>query len=741
MKTCLILCFVLVTAYIADANVSPPYDVDNEVLLVFSLVSAQRRNINPTDVIDMIFPTLMDNSLDLTRAMQVDLLVHAGFTRELSHATLNEILPMMAHDGKGVQSQVMTLLLLSRQFCRKDKGFSPTCPQDEDTVLPLVAMQDPRGCMNNDIYSDSPVAESDMCRCNEQGDAMFWLTLFERFSRTVDTTPQTALVFNATSNRTEERVVPNQLPILMMMILDDMQCNGTLSSNQGSCRCTRVTEGHQAALLQYAVTSDEVQASLTPEQRAAVRAAFGSPVPRQSATLTDYIFSSMAGTSSPQMLSLLANQGESRDVMLRQLIMSSFGLDTSMVHILLNGGFGNDANKVALINYMTNIGAIDHSILPLLLQVDKGREFFISSLIQSGRINPLMGMIVLAQQGGATQTQLLDYITEAIAGSSNPAYFESLTRPYIPALPSGIFPGSQLYFAHFEALGVNTCALHDLRNRIDCGYVGISAAECEVTPYCCYNPIFLTDTEVRNATGNSITSATAVPWCYYNVFFIYYNLYYMEVKKPTKFASPVQCLRLFKYGLTLDPSLYHLYDPANPTSSVGRLVNPRYECGFPGVTEFHCVAIRGCCWDANSPFRVPQCFQPNGPKNLDFNFNNIPVAYQSPNGSCNINRYSIPMLYYGRTACHYSFANYIDGYNILSLPNRLDCLTKLGCCYENDERVVAQYPMVPRCYKREEGTIAGLPGVGALIRSGTGDSSIPIPPGYPPNTPPPPGKK
>uniref|UniRef100_H2YIM0 P-type domain-containing protein n=1 Tax=Ciona savignyi TaxID=51511 RepID=H2YIM0_CIOSA len=216
---------------------------------------------------------------------------------------------------------------------------------------------------------------------------------------------------------------------------------------------------------------------------------------------------------------------------------------------------------------------------------------------------------------------------------------------------------------------------------------------------------------------------------------------YMEVKKPTKFASPVQCLRLFKYGLTLDPSLYHLYDPANPTSSVGRLVNPRYECGFPGVTEFHCVAIRGCCWDANSPFRVPQCFQPNGPKNLDFNFNNIPVAYQSPNGSCNINRYSIPMLYYARTACHYSFANYIDGYNILSLPNRLDCLTKLGCCYENDERVVAQYPMVPRCYKREEGSIAGLPGAGALIRSGTGDSSIPIPPGYPPNTPPPPGKK
>lgn len=728
MKVCCILLAVLVTAYIADANVPPSYDVDNQVILVFSLISAQRSGVSPNSVLEMIFPTLMDNSIDLSREMQLALLVSAGFTRELAHATLNEVIPMMARDGKSNEEQVMTLLLLTRQFCRKDKGSSTTCPEDEGSVLPLVAMKEERGCKGGDIYSEYPVHENDTCSCDEQGDALFWVSLFDRFSRQINSS-SVVQTYNATTHQLVDHIVPDQTPVIMMLILDDMQCNGTLKVNPGRCTCNRVTEGHQATLLQYAVTSEEVQASLTPEQRRAVRQAFGAPVPRQSNTLTDYFLSSAVGSSTPQLLSLLVNRGESQSVMLRQLIMSSFGLDSSMVHLLLNGGFGNDANKVAMINYLASMGAVDPTILPLLLQVNQGQDFYISSLIQAGRINPLMGMILLAQQGGASQSQLLNYITEAVSSSSNPAYFESLTRPFIPALPSGIFPGSKLYFAHFESLGVNTCALHDLRNRIQCGYLGITAAACETAPYCCYNPIFLTDVEVRNATNNAILSATAVPWCYYNVFFVYHQSYYLEVKKPTKFASPVQCLRLFKYGLSLDNTFYHLYDPANPDNGVGRLVNPRYECGFPGVTQFHCVAIRGCCWDENSPYRVPQCYQPNGPTNLEFNFDQIPLAYKPANGSCNVNYHKIPMLYYARVACHYSINYHIIGYNVLSIPSREDCLTRLGCCYEDDETVVAQNPSIPRCYSREAGIISGLPSVASLIRSG---STTPFGPAYPP---------
>jgi len=33
----------------------------------------------------------------------------------------------------------------------------------------------------------------------------------------------------------------------------------------------------------------------------------------------------------------------------------------------------------------------------------------------------------------------------------------------------------------------------------------------------------LTDEEVRAATNFSITAASAIPWCYYNIFFIYFD--------------------------------------------------------------------------------------------------------------------------------------------------------------------------------------------------------------------------
>ena len=52
-----------------------------------------------------------------------------------------------------------------------------------------------------------------------------------------------------------------------------------------------------------------------------------------------------------------------------------------------------------------------------------------------------------------------------VGNADNPDFISSIGRPFIPPLPEGVFPGSRLFFPHFESLGVNTCALHDLRNR------------------------------------------------------------------------------------------------------------------------------------------------------------------------------------------------------------------------------------------------------------------------------------
>ena len=47
------------------------------------------------------------------------------------------------------------------------------------------------------------------------------------------------------------------------------------------------------------------------------------------------------------------------------------------------------------------------------------------------------------------------------------------------------------------------------------------------------------------------------------------------------------------------------------------------------MTEFQCVAIRGCCFDGDAPFRVPQCFKPNGPGQFNYDSSKIPEAYKA----------------------------------------------------------------------------------------------------------------
>ena len=62
------------------------------------------------------------------------------------------------------------------------------------------------------------------------------------------------------------------------------------------------------------------------------------------------------------------------------------------------------------------------------------------------------------------------------------------------------------------------------------------------------------------------------------------------------------------------------------------LVNDRTQCGFPGITKFHCIAIRGCCFDEESGKTSkktrrlnlfsgagPECFWPVGQEPDIFN--------------------------------------------------------------------------------------------------------------------------
>jgi hypothetical protein len=48
---------------------------------------------------------------------------------------------------------------------------------------------------------------------------------------------------------------------------------------------------------------------------------------------------------------------------------------------------------------------------------------------------------------------------------------------------------------------------------------------------------------------------------------------------------------------------------------------------------------------------------------------------------------------------------YGSQFNPLHEPTRADCLFRLGCCFEDDEEVMQQYPFMPRCYHRVADTV------------------------------------
>ena len=59
-------------------------------------------------------------------------------------------------------------------------------------------------------------------------------------------------------------------------------------------------------------------------------------------------------------------------------------------------------------------------------------------------------------------------------------------------------------------------------------------------------------------------------------------------------------------------------------------------------------------------------------------FNKHIISFFAVAGSCNINRRQIRVLYYKRKACHYPQKFFEFGYNPLTIPNRMDCLARLG---------------------------------------------------------------
>merc|ERR1712151_976148 len=142
----------------------------------------------------------------------------------------------------------------------------------------------------------------------------------------------------------------------------------------------------------------------------------------------------------------------------------------------------------------------------------------------------------------------------------------------------------------------------------------------------------------------------------------------------------------------------------------------RRDVGFAGIEEFHCRAILGACWDANAAsysatYNIPQCYEEQKIELSDTSLQLydpklfkpvVPAQFKAAEGECDTNYFHISTLYYKRRACTYSIdmIKYGQEFNPLNEPSRQDCLFRLGCCYEDNNDVMQQYPFMPRCYHR-----------------------------------------
>jgi len=570
--------------------------------------------------------------LEVTRDEAKAFLLASGMGETTTTMAVNNLLPVMHKHGYGEDTQIAALLTLGNLICNNDILTDDEC--DVAEALSVVSSVRPTyGCRES-------------CYCDNQPEVYLWNQL-------------------VSGKKGAKEELQRSLGCMGKTVKLDV------------CACAGIEEYDDRAAPSVRSASDMFK--------------------------TMMLQNMAADNASPLMLSIIANSGSglSSSETVKQIMLAQLGLDPTMTHVLLNGGkFSDDedTNRQIMLQYIASQGSIPQMLLPMLAGAENAREFMLFSMISSGSIDAMTGLIMLSRMSDSIDATIVQQliVETMMSGADTDDVLASITDPYIPELPEGIFPGSQLGFAHFNALEVSTCALHDLRNRFDCGYIGISAPDCEKAPYCCYSPVFMSDAQVSSSTGGAIEAASSIPWCYYNVFFVFPDQFYLTVQGIGGFATGLQCPPLFKYGLSLDSTTYAL---AQGSSGLGQLINAREDCGFPGITEFHCVAIRGCCFDPDAPIMTPQCYQARDgvPTILS---QPIPAVFQGVAGHCDVNIYQVPLVYLQREPCHYSLADYQVGFDVLQEPTAEDCITRLGCCYEFDDAVAEANPKSPRCYHK-----------------------------------------
>jgi hypothetical protein len=649
---------------------------------LFTLVLLQMiTNNNDPNAMQSLYPLLLtsimgDDNADTSNAMYY-LLLGAG-----DDERMQEWLPLILNNGeKSTSDKLLMLIFMQRNRVVADTGMNSMFP------LHLLNANDKKFCQ----------ASGGTCTCEEDNSEMLLYTMLLN-SRGVGG--------------------QNEYTNFMYLLFDDDSCKGSYL-NDDPCTCDEVEGGIDAVtwMLMMQMAPQAVNNNLPerPPQRAI----------DVKSLLKQQLFSNLG----PEMSWMMNFQGADTQALMKFQMATQMGIPPDVLTLLESKGSRTDEERFALIQWMSQGSNLSIETMSLMLGIEDAKQFYIQSMIENGSVDPLTASLMLASQGNVGKEKMKELLIMAATNPNiNPDTFATITRPYVPTLPEGIFPGQDLYFIHIEMLELNTCAFVEPEQRKPCmRNMGsfVTAEQCEVYPYCCYNPYIGED---------------SVPWCYYNIFFVFHDQYRLRVKEADQFKGPQDCPGLFRYGIELDPFMYFqaanqilsnhqatignyeytnvdvASNAASPITKLQKLIHLRRDMGFPGITEFHCRAIKGSCWDPNAAsypaqYNIPQCYEEEVIGNADDNLNLydpelfkpvVPEQFRAQEGECDTNYFHISTLYYERRACTFDIdmIRYGHEYHPLRVPTKEDCIFRLGCCWEESDDIMDRYNFMPRCYKR-----------------------------------------
>lgn len=525
----------------------------------------------------------------------------------------------------------------------------------------------------------------------------------------------------------------NQYSNFMFMMFDQDKCDGSTPADV-PCQCTSDSEiegGIDAVTYLMMMQMNPVVKQQLPE----------SP-PQRAIDIKDLLKKQLFANLGPEYQWMQNAQSQDTSELVKFQLYQQMGIPPNVMSILANGGAEQTSDeKFALIQWMAQGSQMSIETMSLMLGIEDAKQFYIHSMIEQGNVDPMTASLLLASQStGNTNEKMKEMLIMAATGQIDPSSFATIAAPHVPELPRNpknhnqrTYPGQELFFIHLEMLDLNTCALIEPSKRKGCGKnfgSYITAEQCEVHPYCCYNPYF----------GDEGATGDKVPWCYYNIFFVFHDQYKLRIKEADQFKGPQDCPGLFRYGLNLDPFMYYtavnnlkLQSKALSDSNyvrevssldsndfanqkLAKLIHLRQDVGFAGITKFHCQAILGACWDEfagsyPAQYGIPQCYEEANIENGDLILNLydpklfkpvVPAQFRAAEGECDTNYFHVSTLYYERRACTYDIEmiKYGVEYSPLAEPTKEDCLFRLGCCYEENPEVLEKYPFMPKCYQR-----------------------------------------